>query len=98
MGASARARCRFRLQYNAEKKTSVVRGSIMRSIAVLLASALAATNFTGNPSLTLRTGFARDGTPRGINLWGRLFGEAELLTIGNALERRLDVWHVRPAL
>ncbi len=40
MGAPAWARCRFRLQYNAAKKTSVVRGSIMRSIAVLLASAL----------------------------------------------------------
>ncbi len=63
---------------------------------------LVATNFTGHPSLTLRTGFVRRGTralsgdeadgkqhdvPHGITLWGRLFDEGALLTLGGALER-----------
>jgi Asp-tRNA(Asn)/Glu-tRNA(Gln) amidotransferase A subunit family amidase len=36
--------------------------------------------------------------PHGISLWGRLFDEGMVLEIGRALERALDVWHLRPAL
>ena len=36
--------------------------------------------------------------PYGVTLWGRLYGEAEILTIGKALEERLDVRSRRPAL
>jgi Asp-tRNA(Asn)/Glu-tRNA(Gln) amidotransferase A subunit family amidase len=70
------------------------------------------TNMTGNPSLTLRTGFLqspsrRDGSgraptgpnhtvPHGITLWGKLFEEGRLLNLGLALERRVNVAWRRP--
>ncbi|MEK6702964.1 MAG: amidase [Planctomycetota bacterium] len=56
------------------------------------------TNFTGHPQLTLRAGFRDDNTPRGVTLWGRLFDEGTLCTLGMALEKALDVWHKRPSL
>ena len=34
--------------------------------------------------------------PHGITLWGPLFEEGRLANIGMALERRFDVWHLRP--
>jgi Asp-tRNA(Asn)/Glu-tRNA(Gln) amidotransferase A subunit family amidase len=55
-------------------------------------------NFTGHPSLTLRTGFAGDGHPHAVTLTGRLFDEGTLLRIGIALEHAADVWQVRPQL
>jgi Asp-tRNA(Asn)/Glu-tRNA(Gln) amidotransferase A subunit family amidase len=55
-------------------------------------------NFTGHPSLTLRTGFAADGRPHAVTLTGRLFDEGSLLRIGIALEQAADCWHVRPNL
>jgi Asp-tRNA(Asn)/Glu-tRNA(Gln) amidotransferase A subunit family amidase len=61
-------------------------------------SLLLITNATGHPSLTLRCGFRPDGGPRGITLWGRLFDEGTLCSIGLALEDRLGVWDRRPDL
>jgi Asp-tRNA(Asn)/Glu-tRNA(Gln) amidotransferase A subunit family amidase len=62
------------------------------------ASLLLITNFTGHPSLTLRSGFVDEKTPHGITLWGRLFEEGTLVRIGTALEDALNVWAIRPAL
>jgi Asp-tRNA(Asn)/Glu-tRNA(Gln) amidotransferase A subunit family amidase len=56
------------------------------------------TNFTGNPSLTLRCGFKSDGTPHGISLYGKLFEEGSILRIGAELERHLNIWDKRPNL
>lgn len=56
------------------------------------------TNFTGHPSLSLRSGIDRQRLPTGVTLWGRLFGEDALLRLGRSLERSLDVWHRRPPL
>jgi Asp-tRNA(Asn)/Glu-tRNA(Gln) amidotransferase A subunit family amidase len=56
------------------------------------------TNFTGHPSLSLRSGIDRKRLPTGVTLWGRLFEEGALLRLGAALERSLDVWHRRPPL
>ncbi|MCZ6446394.1 MAG: amidase family protein, partial [Planctomycetota bacterium] len=61
-------------------------------------SLLLITNNTGHPSLTLRCGYKDDGTPHGITLWGRLFDESTLCSIGMSLERKLDVWHKRPKI
>ncbi|MCA9689199.1 MAG: amidase [Myxococcales bacterium] len=73
---------------------------------------LVITNFTGHPSLTLRTGFyespprtlfnelrredAARTVPHGITLWGRLFDEPTLARVGLALERSLAVAGRRP--
>jgi len=61
-------------------------------------SMLLITNSTGHPSLTIRCGFADDGTPHGITLWGGLFREGTLCSIGMAIERELGVWDRRPGL
>ena len=61
-------------------------------------SMLLITNCTGHPSLTIRCGFADDGTPHGITLWGGMFREGTLCSIGMALERELGVWDRRPSL
>ncbi|MCP3903866.1 MAG: amidase [Planctomycetes bacterium] len=62
------------------------------------ASLLLITNCTGHPSLTLRTGFADDGTPRATTINGRLFDDGTLCSIGMAIERELGVWDRRPKL
>ncbi len=61
-------------------------------------SLLLITNSTGHPSLTLRCGFRDDSTPQGITLWGRLFDEGTLCSIGMALEGELGVWDKRPVV
>jgi Asp-tRNA(Asn)/Glu-tRNA(Gln) amidotransferase A subunit family amidase len=54
------------------------------------------TNNTGHPSLTIRAGFGENGTPTGFTIWGRLFGEGAMCSIGMAMEKELDVWDKRP--
>jgi Asp-tRNA(Asn)/Glu-tRNA(Gln) amidotransferase A subunit family amidase len=76
---------------------------IMRDIDGIIAPSFAPpmlllTNFTGHPTLVLRTGIREDGSPRGITLIGHLFDEGTLGSIGMAMERSLDVWHKRPSL
>jgi Asp-tRNA(Asn)/Glu-tRNA(Gln) amidotransferase A subunit family amidase len=56
----------------------------------------ALTNMTGQPAITMRSGFRDDGTPRAVTLWGQLFDDGRLLQIGDALERKLDLWSLRP--
>ena len=50
----------------------------------------------------LTTGTAGDGethrVPQGISIWGRLFDEGTILTLGQALEAELDVARLRPSL
>ncbi len=53
-------------------------------------------NFTGHPCLVLRSGFRAPDAPHAVCLWGRLFDEGTLLSLGLGLERRFDLWHVRP--
>jgi len=73
------------------------------SIDVMISPSFAAqllliTNNTGHPSLTLRCGFNKNGTPHGITLLGRLFDEGTLCRIGMALEKQLGVWDKRPTI
>ena len=55
-------------------------------------------NFTGHPSLTVRTGFDDTGHPHALTLTGRLFDEGTLLRIGTVLEKAAGVAAVRPEL
>jgi len=59
---------------------------------------LLATNYTGHPQLCLRAGFREDGTPKGVSVWGRLWGEAAACRLGAAIERELGVASRRPEL
>ncbi|MEM9064016.1 MAG: amidase [Planctomycetota bacterium] len=56
------------------------------------------TNYTGHPQLCLRAGFRDNGTPKGVSVWGRLYGEEKVCRLGAALERRLGVASRRPDL
>jgi aspartyl-tRNA(Asn)/glutamyl-tRNA(Gln) amidotransferase subunit A len=47
-------------------------------------------NYLGLPSLVVPSGFTRSGLPVGVQLIGRAFDEATLLTIGAAFQRATD--------
>jgi aspartyl-tRNA(Asn)/glutamyl-tRNA(Gln) amidotransferase subunit A len=51
-------------------------------------------NYLGLPSLSIPSGFTRDGLPVGLQLIGRSFDEAMLLRIGAAFQRVTD-FHAR---
>lgn len=51
-------------------------------------------NYLGLPSLTLPAGFTKSGLPVGMQLIGRAFDEATLLTMGAAFQRASD-YHAR---
>lgn len=52
------------------------------------------TNLTGHPALVLPNGFNPDGTPVSLSFIGRLFGEADLLAVGEAYQGATD-FHLR---
>lgn len=54
------------------------------------------TNLTGHPALCLPNGFRSDGTPTSITFTGRLFGEAALLSAGEAFQAATDFHRRRP--
>lgn len=56
-------------------------------------SQLAITNLTGNPALCLPTGFNRQQLPTSITLLGRIYGDADVLTVGRHLQQVTD-WHL----
>jgi aspartyl-tRNA(Asn)/glutamyl-tRNA(Gln) amidotransferase subunit A len=51
-------------------------------------------NLTGAPALSLPCGFTPDGMPVGLQLYGRTFDEARLLSFAHAYEQATD-WHRR---
>lgn len=57
---------------------------------------LRVTNFTGTPSLTVRSGMRAQNRPHGITLWGAAFSEDRLCRLGRTLEEGYDAWRVRP--
>ncbi len=48
------------------------------------------TSMTGHPVVTVPNGFAGDGTPTGIALLGRIYGEERLLLAARTLEENTD--------
>jgi aspartyl-tRNA(Asn)/glutamyl-tRNA(Gln) amidotransferase subunit A len=55
-------------------------------------------NVTGNPTLSVPTGFARNGLPVGMQIAGRAFDEATLFRIGAAYEAVARPTPKRPSL
>ena len=51
-------------------------------------------NLTGAPALSVPCGFTPDGMPVGLQLFGRAFDEARVLSFGYAYEQTTD-WHQR---
>jgi Asp-tRNA(Asn)/Glu-tRNA(Gln) amidotransferase A subunit family amidase len=58
---------------------------------------LVITNSTGQPSLTVRAGFRDDGTPFGVNIWGRYLGEDTICRLGSLLEGNFGAALRRPS-
>ncbi len=56
------------------------------------------TNLTGHPAVLVRNGFRADGTPSGLTLTGRLYGETRLLVLAEALEAAAGFRERRPPL
>lgn len=57
------------------------------------------TNLTGHPQVVLPNGFrASNGTPTSIAFTGRLYGEAEALTVAQAYQQATDFHTKRPKL
>jgi Asp-tRNA(Asn)/Glu-tRNA(Gln) amidotransferase A subunit family amidase len=59
-------------------------------------SQLAITNLTGHPALCMPTGFTRQGLPTSITLLGNLYGEANLISVGRALQLNTEWEEVHP--
>jgi aspartyl-tRNA(Asn)/glutamyl-tRNA(Gln) amidotransferase subunit A len=51
-------------------------------------------NLTGAPAISIPCGFTPDGMPVGLQLYGRAFDEATVLSFAHAYERTTD-WHRR---
>ncbi len=59
-------------------------------------SQVAITNLTGHPALCMPTGFNQRGLPTSITLVGKLYGEANLLSVGKALQQNTGWEDVHP--
>jgi len=54
------------------------------------------TNLTGHPAVLVPNGFDDQGTPVGLTFVGRLWGEAELLSVARAYQEETDFHRRRP--
>ena len=57
---------------------------------------LLATNGSGHPSLTIRTGFDASGRPIGATLYGRWWEESTLVAVGERVETAMGAARRRP--
>ena len=71
---------------------------LFKDMDVLIGSALGPTNLTGHPEIALPQGFDSKGQPSALRLTGSLFGEADLLLLAHAFQRRTDHHLKRPRL
>ena len=59
-------------------------------------SNLLMTNLTGHPCVVLPNGFSEEGSPVSITFMGRLFGEAEVLSVAKAYQDATDFHRQHP--
>jgi len=69
-----------------------------KELDVLVGSALGPTNLTGHPEVAFPHGFDSKGQPAVLRLTGRLFGEADILLLAHAFQRKTDFHLKRPKL
>ncbi|MCU0445474.1 MAG: amidase [Microscillaceae bacterium] len=75
----------------------------MKNLDVVIApswygNTLLLTNLTGHPCLVMPNGFNKNGTPTSISLIGKLFGEADLITLGKAFQDNSAFHRQKPKL
>lgn len=61
-------------------------------------SSLRITNYTGQPCVVVPNGFQQNGRPTSISFTGKLFGEAELLSLAKAYQDQTDFHKKHPSL
>lgn len=71
---------------------------LFKDMDVLVGSALGPTNLTGHPEIAFPQGFDSKGQPAALRLTGRLFGDADILLLAHAFQRRTDFHLKRPKL
>jgi Asp-tRNA(Asn)/Glu-tRNA(Gln) amidotransferase A subunit family amidase len=69
-----------------------------KDMDVLVGSALGPTNLTGHPEVAFPQGFDSKYQPAVLRLTGRLFGEADMLLLAHAFQRKTDFHLKRPRL
>jgi Asp-tRNA(Asn)/Glu-tRNA(Gln) amidotransferase A subunit family amidase len=69
----------------------------MSGLDLFLGSSPVLTNRLGYPILSVPSGFF-EGSPTGLHMTGKLFGEPELLLLGHAFQSRTDHHSTHPAL
>lgn len=69
----------------------------MAGLDLFIGANLLLTNRTGHPVISLPSGFF-EGSPTGLQLTGKLFGEPELLLLAHAFQSRTDHHLKRPPL
>jgi len=69
-----------------------------KDMDVLVGSALGPTNLTGHPEIAFPHGFDSKGQPAVLRLTGKLFGDADILLLAHAFQRRTDFHRKRPKL
>jgi Asp-tRNA(Asn)/Glu-tRNA(Gln) amidotransferase A subunit family amidase len=83
-------RARYRLMQEFAK--------VFTDIDLFLGSSLGTTNMTGNPEISLPSGFDAKGQPLSLRLTGKLWGEEDMLLLAMAYQGKTD-WHrKRPPL
>lgn len=55
-------------------------------------------NVTGNPAMSMPTGFSKSGLPLSLQIVGRAFDDPTVLRIGHALEKMLGLTAMRPEM
>jgi Asp-tRNA(Asn)/Glu-tRNA(Gln) amidotransferase A subunit family amidase len=69
-----------------------------KDMDVLVGSALGPTNLTGHPEVAFPNGFDTKGQPSVLRLTGKLFGDADILLLAHAFQRKTDFHLKRPKL
>ena len=69
----------------------------MRDLDLFIGSNQALTNRTGHPVISLPNGFSQ-GSPTGLHLTGKLFGDSEILLLADAFQAATDYHERQPQL
>jgi len=88
-------RLRTLLIRDLEATFSGVRAIVHPSFA---GSILAMTNLSGHPTFVAPCGFAADGTPYSVSFMGKLFGDADVLSLAMAWQTATDYHRRHPKL
>jgi Asp-tRNA(Asn)/Glu-tRNA(Gln) amidotransferase A subunit family amidase len=71
---------------------------VFDGIDLFIGSQLGVTNLTGQPEISLVSGFSAQGQPSSLRLTGRLFGEEDILLLANAFQKKTNFHLQRPKI